>query len=141
NALRALYRECDIFCLPSRPDRYGDHEGFPNVIAEAMAFSKPVITTRHAGIPEVVDATLVDENNVVQLAQALNQACNSAELRRRLGEKNRAVVEQLFSPANIDKLEKILQQSSMRSEVDRLNELDRQKTDNVQDKEIQRRYL
>lgn len=131
NALRALYRECDIFCLPSHPDRYGDHEGFPNVIAEAMAFSKPIVTTRHAGIPEVVDAILVDENNVVQLAQALNQACNSAELRRQLGEKNRAVVERLFSLANIDKLERILQQSSKRSEVDQLNQLDRQKVDGV----------
>lgn len=115
NALRALYRECDIFCLPSHTDRYGDKEGFPNVIAEAMAFQKPVITTGHAGIPEVVDAILVDENNVEQLAEALGQVCDSAALRRELGARNRAVAERLFSPANIDRLEEIMKRCSERT--------------------------
>ena len=108
NALRALYRECDIFCLPSCPDRFGDHEGFPNVIAEAMAFGKPVISTRHAGIPEAIDSILVDENNVEELATALDLACNSAELRRQLGARNREEAEQLFSAGNNDLLEEIL---------------------------------
>ena len=108
NALRALYRECDVFCLPSRPDRFGDHEGFPNVIAEAMAFGKPVVSTRHAGIPEAIDSILVDENNVEQLAEALRRACNSAELRRQLGTRNREVAEQMFAPRNNDALADIL---------------------------------
>jgi len=113
-ALRALYRECDIFCLPSRRDHHGDCEGFPNVIAEAMAFSKPVISTYHAGIPEAIDQILVAENSVEELAEALNTACNSAELRRKLGEKNRERVEQLFSPQNNHQLEQILKKYALK---------------------------
>jgi glycosyltransferase involved in cell wall biosynthesis len=112
NALKALYRECDIFCLPSRTDCHGDHEGLPNAIIEAMAFSKPVISTKHAGIPEAIDHLLVEENQVEQLAEALRLACNSAELRRRLGDRNRSVAEHMFSHTNNDKLEDILKQCS-----------------------------
>jgi len=121
NALRALYRESDIFCLPSRKDRFGDSEGFPNVIAEAMAFSKPVISTRHAGIPEAIDSILVDENDVDQLVDALCQACDSAELRKQMGESNRKRAEQMFSESNNDILEKILKKYAMNGN-DRTND-------------------
>ncbi len=114
NALRALYRECDIFCLPSHRDQFGDSEGFPNVIAEAMAFSKPVVSTRHAGIPEAIDTFLVDEKNVDQLADALNQACDSVELRLRLGQNNRKRAEDMFSTSNNDELERILEDYSLK---------------------------
>jgi len=108
NALRTLYRECDIFCCPSRTAHDGDKEDLPTVIAEAMAFGKPVVATGHAAIPEALDAVLVDENNAEQLAEALNAVCNSSELRRQLGERNREAAERLFSLANNDRLEAIL---------------------------------
>lgn len=108
NALRAFYRVCDVFCLPSRTDAHGDKEGFPNVIAEAMGFGKPVVSTYHAGIPEVIDSILVEEDNIPQLVDALNTVCDSPELRQQMGKRNRTVVEEMFSPANNDRLEEIL---------------------------------
>ena len=89
------------------------------MVAEAMAFGKPVVATRHAGIPEAIDAVLVDENNVEQLAEALNTVCDSVELRRQLGDRNRATAEWLFSLANNDKLEEILLRPSRHDSADK----------------------
>ncbi len=109
SALWALFRESDIFCIPSRTGHDGDQEGFPTVIAEAMAFGKPIIATRHAGIPEMVDDIyLADENNVDQLVAVLNKVLDAPQLRQELGEKNKELVQQEFSPANTYRLEQIL---------------------------------
>lgn len=110
-ALRALFRECDVFCLPSRIGERGDREGFPNAIAEAMAYNKPVVSTRHAGIPEVVeDAYLVDENDFEALADLLTKVCDSEELQQQIGQRNRTTVEKMFSSRNNDTLEAIFKQ-------------------------------
>jgi glycosyltransferase involved in cell wall biosynthesis len=99
-ALKAVFQACDVFCLPCRHDRYGIAEGFPTVIAEAMAFGKPVITTRHVEIPRIVDEILVDENDASALAQAIARAQRSPLLLAELGKKNRTTAERLFSTGN-----------------------------------------
>ncbi len=98
--LSALFHACDVFCLPSRIDGRGLREGFPTVIIEAMAMGKPVISTRHVEIPRILPELLADENDVEGLAQAIEQAYLSPELRKRLGEQNRRIAENVFSNAN-----------------------------------------
>lgn len=100
NALKAMYQACDVFCLPCRTEGNGVAEGFPNVLIEAMAFGKPVITTRHVEIPRIIKEVLVDENDVDGLAQAILQVYRSSSLRERLGQQNRQLAENLFSPRN-----------------------------------------
>ena len=99
-ALSALYDRCDAFCLPCRTDSSGIQEGFPTAIAEAMAAGKPVITTRHAGIPEVLSEVLVPENDEFALAAAINYLQEAPSKRRQLGLRNRGIAEREFSLRN-----------------------------------------
>jgi phosphatidyl-myo-inositol dimannoside synthase len=47
--LTELYRDCDVFALPSKG------EGFGIVFLEAMRYGKPCIGGNHGGTPEVID--------------------------------------------------------------------------------------
>jgi colanic acid/amylovoran biosynthesis glycosyltransferase len=108
NALKAVYRACDVFCLPCHKDSAGVSEGFPTVLIEAMAFGKPVITTRHVEIPRIIDEILVDEKDVPGLAQAIRQVYESTFLRQRLAVKNRRIAEEVFSTRNTERTGRIL---------------------------------
>ncbi len=91
-------READIFVLPSFA------EGVPVVLMEAMAAGKPVITTRIAGVPELVEhgrsGLLVAPGDATGLADAIATLLADATLRVRMGENGRATVRDAF---NIDR--------------------------------------
>jgi len=108
-ALRSVFHACDVFCLPCRVDRSGIAEGFPNVLIEAMAVGKPVITTRHVEIPRVIPELLVDENDIAGLAAAIQQVYESQPLRQRLGKENRKIAESTFSVRNAGQTKDLLQ--------------------------------
>lgn len=95
--LNVLYDACDVFVLPSRTAKDGDREGIPAVLMEAMSHAKPVISTRHAGIPELVEDVLVDENDADALAEQIGRLADDPELRKRLGERNREIIRSRFS--------------------------------------------
>jgi len=72
-----------VFVLASRTSRDGDMEGIPVVLMEAMAAGSPVVATRHAGIPELIDdgvtGLLVPENDPQALAAALQRVTEDTE--------------------------------------------------------------
>ena len=70
----ALMRRAAIFALHSVTGPLGTTEGFPTAIAEALASGVPVVSTRHAGIPEHViegeTGRLVAEGDTAGMAEA-----------------------------------------------------------------------
>jgi colanic acid/amylovoran biosynthesis glycosyltransferase len=89
--VRRLMKEADIFVQHSITDPdSGDEEGLPVAILEAMAHGLPVVSTRHAGIPECVtdgeNGFLVDEGSSTAMGTRLAQLARDPALRLRMGE-------------------------------------------------------
>jgi colanic acid/amylovoran biosynthesis glycosyltransferase len=88
--LHDLYESAAIFCLPSFA------EGVPVVLMEAMAMEVPAISTRIAGIPELIEdghsGLLVAPGSLVELADSLEELLADPAFRRQLGSQGRAKV-------------------------------------------------
>lgn len=99
--LIAHVKSASIFVLNSRVSPSGDSEGFPNSILEAMAAGTAVVSTYHAGIPEVVlheeTGLLVREKDNEGLEAALIRLIQSEELRDQLSQQALRQVRQKFS--------------------------------------------
>lgn len=100
--LEALYRRCDVFCLPSHTAASGIKEGFPTAIAEAMAFGRPVISTNHVEIPRILDEVIVEERDVTALTEALRALRDAPERRTAMGRRNRSLAEEHFTLRNVE---------------------------------------
>jgi glycosyltransferase involved in cell wall biosynthesis len=97
--LGIVYDGCDMLVQPSRTAGDGDMEGIPAVLMEAMSRGKPVISTRHAGIPELVEEILVDERDPDALAEAIARLADDPELRKKLGARNTEIIKAGFAAA------------------------------------------
>ena len=79
----------------------GDQEGIPNALKEAMATGMPVVSTWHAGIPElVVDQEagfLVKEKDVDALSSKLEMLIDHPDLWGKMGKAGRTIVERDYN--------------------------------------------
>lgn len=100
------------FLLPSVTASNGDQEGTPTALLEAQASGLPVISTYHAGIPEIVadgeSGYLVPERDVDALTQALEQLFQSESEWTQMGRRGRELVRSSHSiPVMTDRLESL----------------------------------
>lgn len=81
--LMPLYREFDLFVLPTRPG-----EGIPRVLMEAMAGGLPIVTTNVSGISSLIEdgenGLLVPEASSAAMIEALRSLIATPSLRQRL---------------------------------------------------------
>jgi glycosyltransferase involved in cell wall biosynthesis len=81
--LLPLYREYDLFVLPTRPG-----EGIPRVLLEAMAAGLPIVTTDVSGISSLIangeNGVLVPEGSTEGVIGALRSLIATPPLRQRL---------------------------------------------------------
>jgi glycosyltransferase involved in cell wall biosynthesis len=92
---RELYQALDVYVLSSL------REGLPNVLLEAMALEVPVVATRIAGVPKLiqegVNGVLVEPGDVEGLVAAVRRLARDPELRSRLGRVGRGTIEEGYS--------------------------------------------
>jgi colanic acid/amylovoran biosynthesis glycosyltransferase len=94
-----LLQQANLFTLPSITAQSGDQEGIPNAAKEAMSCGLPVILTEHAGNAELVipgTGLLVEEKNVVELANAIEYFMKNPQKRLQMGHFARKYVTEKF---------------------------------------------
>jgi colanic acid/amylovoran biosynthesis glycosyltransferase len=93
-------RNAHIFALFSVTAPDGDMEGTPTVLIEAGALGIPAVSTRHAGIPEIIDdrhtGLLASERHVEGFALALGRLAADPELRASMGHAARERIVSAF---------------------------------------------
>lgn len=110
--IQEMLRSADMFLLPSVTSQNGDKEGTPTALLEAQASGVPVISSTHAGIPEIVDdgetGILVPERDIDRIQEALHRLIRDEQMRHTMGEHGR---------------EKVLENHSIEAVATRLNRL------------------
>lgn len=120
---RPFYEAMDGFALSSL------REGLPNVLLEAMAMETPVVATRIAGVPGVVEdgvnGLLVEPGSADALADGLVRLIDDADLRKRFSLTGRQTIESRYSFASrMGRLaglyDRLLRRKKMRTPTHRL---------------------
>lgn len=87
-ALRNMYKNADVFILPSIVDADGYTEGLGTVLLEAISYGVPVIGTNVGGIPDIVKdnetGLLVPQKDPQAIADAIETISGRSDLRKEL---------------------------------------------------------
>ena len=99
--VRILAEETQVFCLPCVVEADGGMDNLPTVIMEAMAASLPCVSTRLAGVPEMVidgETGLVAEpRKPGEIADGLEALLGDAERCRAMGRAGALRARALFA--------------------------------------------
>jgi glycosyltransferase involved in cell wall biosynthesis len=99
--LAPLFARASLFALACAREAGGGMDNLPTVIAEAMSCALPVVSTRLAGVPEMVadgeSGFLVSEKNPGELADATAKILANPVQAGRFGKRGRELAEQKFS--------------------------------------------
>ncbi len=92
-----IYKEADVFVLAMVPEI---HWGIPNVLLEAGAAGVPIVCTMLPSIPELVEdgktGFIIPAKDPSAIAVIIEKLYRDSELRARIGEAGRKVVEEKF---------------------------------------------
>ena len=93
-----------MFVQHSRIAKNGDSEGTPVAILEASAAGLPIVSTQHAGIPQVVKADesgfLVPENDVTAMTEKMVALLQNKDLAIQFGSEGKTYVKGHFTLKN-----------------------------------------
>jgi colanic acid/amylovoran biosynthesis glycosyltransferase len=94
-------KESIAFVQHSITAENGDSEGTPVAILEASAAGLPVISTRHAGIPDIIEdgksGFLVDEHDVAGMANKMVQILRDQDNAKRMGKIGKDNIQKNFT--------------------------------------------
>ncbi len=96
-----LLARAAVFVLACRNAADGGSDNLPTVVMEAMGAAVPVVSTRLAGVPEMVEdgvtGFLVGEGDVGGIARRVRELLLDREVGRRMGDAGRAACEAKFA--------------------------------------------
>jgi colanic acid/amylovoran biosynthesis glycosyltransferase len=102
----ALMRSSQLFLAPSVTSREGDEEGIPVVLMEALASGLPVVSTVHAGIPELVShgesGLLAPERDVMALAECAEFILGHPRESEAMAEAGRRTIEDEYDVGKLN---------------------------------------
>lgn len=95
-----VFTKSSIVCLPSKY-----REGVPKVLIEAASCGRPIVTTDMPGCREIVqdgeNGILVPPDDSQSVADAIIRLLEDAELRNKMGDQGRALVQREFSVEHV----------------------------------------